>query len=612
MLMGVLLACTLASAQMIHVSPGGKPDAPGTAQEPATLQRAIELARKGQAKHVQLAAGEYYDVALTLTAADEGLTVSGPETGTATLYGGVPLAGWRKEGANLVCDVPKNLDTPVRLLIVNGEMAQRARWPQEGYLLHETVFPVRWMSTTAGGWERKPTDEELLTMQYKAGDLPDGFVPGNAEVTVYHMWDESCVPVASVDPATRIIRFREKLGHPAGAFGVQKYVVWNTVDGLQRPGQFYHDREAGRIVYRPREGETPAGLKAIAGKHERVIHLRGEKEKPVRNITLKNLAISATTVPGRSGGFGALGYPGAVQLSSTGRITLQNLHIKNVAAQGIDGTWSADHEDVTIENCHVEHTGAGGIAVGGKRIVIRNNHVHHVGGMFPSGIAIARNGTESVIENNEIHDTTYSAIACGGNKSVYRRNLIYRVMTELFDGGAIYLGGAKDCIVEENVCRDIGGKGGYSRTGYYLDEQCDGCIVRRNIAINVDMPLQNHMARNCIIEENVLVNDGELALGAARCENYIARRNVVRAGGKISIRSINAYKEWSDNIVFSAIGEYETIATDLYQTKAKQDSAPEGSIVENPLLRLRFEYGESSPARKLNLPVLDASMAGRR
>ena len=67
----------------------------------------------------------------------------------------------------------------------------------------------------------------------------------NAEITVYHMWDESVVGVKSLDPATQVIRFANPAGHPPGAFGVHNYVVWNVREGMTAPGQWYLDRTAG-------------------------------------------------------------------------------------------------------------------------------------------------------------------------------------------------------------------------------------------------------------------------------------------------------------------------------------------------------------------------------
>ena len=56
-------------------------------------------------------------------------------------------------------------------LAVADRLCPRARLPKEGTFTHETEFKVPWMSTTGGGWKRKPATEELTTMKYRAEDL---------------------------------------------------------------------------------------------------------------------------------------------------------------------------------------------------------------------------------------------------------------------------------------------------------------------------------------------------------------------------------------------------------------------------------------------------------
>ena len=58
---------------------------------------------------------------------------------------------------------------------------------------------------------------------------------------VYHMWDELLVGLAAHDPATRTLTFARPAAHPAGAFGVNTYVVWNVREGMTEPGQLLPD-----------------------------------------------------------------------------------------------------------------------------------------------------------------------------------------------------------------------------------------------------------------------------------------------------------------------------------------------------------------------------------
>ena len=134
----------------------------------------------------------------------------------------------------------------------------------------------------------EPTEAELTTMKFKPEDIGPGVDPRNAEVTVYHMWDESMVGVASIDREAGAMTFSSPTGHPPGAFGVKKYVVWNTRDGLTQPGQWCLDRTAGKVLYRPVTGEDMTAAQAFAPAVESIITLAGTAPVEVRRILINS------------------------------------------------------------------------------------------------------------------------------------------------------------------------------------------------------------------------------------------------------------------------------------------------------------------------------------
>ncbi|HUT90025.1 MAG TPA: hypothetical protein VMY37_11040 [Thermoguttaceae bacterium] len=175
------------------VAPSGKDDHPGTKEQPlATLEAARDAARKaGAGPHrIVVMPGEcFLTETFELDARDNGLTIEAGEGGKAALYGGVLVTGWRRDGEELWCaDLPglKEGTWDFRALVAGGRMPQRARLPESGTFLHRSVFDVRWLSSVGGGWERKPTQEELTTMQYDPRDVPATLEVRNAEVRVYH------------------------------------------------------------------------------------------------------------------------------------------------------------------------------------------------------------------------------------------------------------------------------------------------------------------------------------------------------------------------------------------------------------------------------------------
>ena len=346
-LMGLSAFVFAADSGIIVVAPGTKV---------ASIEAGLEAARQSDAKTIEVAPGEYFvERTIVLDSRDNGVTIRAKEAGKSILFGGRKISGWQKDGENFyAAQLPevKEGKWDFRTLVVNGRMCSRARWPKTGRLTHESRFDVPWMSSTGGGWKRKPTTEELTTMKFKAADLGEGFDPRNAEITVYHMWDESMVGVKSVNRATNTITFSSETGHPAGAFGVNDYVVWNLREGMSEPGQWYLDRTAGKVVYWPLAGEDMAAATVYAPVVESIVKIDGTK-----GVTLQGLTLTVTNTPLKAGGFGAGNFDGAISVRGGAICTLLGLEVFNAAGQGIKVSGGG----TTIDGCHIHDVGACGI-----------------------------------------------------------------------------------------------------------------------------------------------------------------------------------------------------------------------------------------------------------
>ena len=547
-------------AATFNVAPAGEDSNPGTQEKPfASLQAARDAARQaeGGPHRIVVMPGEFFVASpLVLDPQDSGLTIEAGEGGPVTLYGGSPVTGWQPDGDKFwAADLPEVKDGSwdFRALVVNGRMPPRARLPESGTFLHKSVFDVRWLSSVGGGWDRKPTEDELTNMLYDPKDLPPTLDVKNAEVRVYHMWDESMVGVARNDLERHALVFSTPTKSPPGAFGVKKYVIFNTREGMTQPGQWYLDRTRGKLVYWPLPGEDMNKAKVIAPRLERLIHLTGNRQKEITGVTLRGLTLQATTTPLKTGGFGAYAFDGAIRIDRARQCTLEGLEISCVGGWAIQ---SGNLNDSRIADCLLHDAGAGALRTSGAGTVIANNHIHHVGLYYPSAIAVAaygsRNGEGKGIHlyRNEIHDTPYSGIAGGGTGLVIEENLISRVMLEMQDGGAIY-GGMKEAILRGNVVRDVVKMGeGYGVSAYYLDEGARDCLVENNVSIGVARPTHNHIATNITIRDNVFVSEGEMSLTFQRSADCKLENNTLVAPGGIKLAPPNAVTVWKGNRVF--------------------------------------------------------------
>jgi hypothetical protein len=589
----------------------------------ATVRAARDAARKlgtGKAR-ICLRAGEYFlDKPLVLTARDSGLTIEAARGAAVVLYGGRPVTGWRREGEHLWSAALPDVAArkwDFRMLVVNGRFCERARLPSKGHFTHVSEFRVPWMTTTGGGWKRKPTKKELTTLRYRPQDLGPWLDVHNAELTIYHMWDESVVGIAAMDEKTHTLTLAQPTGHPPGAFGVRKYVVWNVRRGLGRRGQWMLDRTAGKVVYWPLDGEDMTKAKALAPTTESIVRIQGGKAQPARDITLRGLTLSVTNTPLVAGGFGAGRFDGAVWSHRTENCRLLDLEIVNVGGQGVKG-W--DDRALRIERCHIHHTGACGVKLGGTGGRVTDCRIHHVGRTYPSAIGLwgsGRGGKGHVFSHNEIHDTPYTAVACAGEDHRIEHNLIYRAMQELHDGAGIYITFCKRIVLRGNFIRDILDTGGYGASAYYLDEQAEDCLVEGNLSLRVRRPSHNHMARKNTVRNNVFVVAGDATLTFPRSSSYRFEKNVLYAKGRITFTNPAAIGAFADNVIFSGAGK--VVGRKLHKYRAA-DSAPlkpgAGSIFADPKL-LEYETGRvrfaaDSPARKLGIREIDVSAAGPR
>jgi hypothetical protein len=592
----LLFPCLVAPAIcQVFVSPNGNDSTPGTMSQPvATLARAVELSRslqQGQAKRIVLRRGTFSDTSVTITSADSGLIIESDSNEPALLVGGVPLSGWQRDDARFwSAPLPHGRNWDVRMLQVNGRFCPRALLPEQGTLTHRTEFKVPWMSTTGGGWKRKPTVEELTTLEYKEADVPPGLDIRNAEVTVFHMWDESVAGIVTNDVAAHKLKLSPPLGHPPGAFGVQTYCIWNIREGMTRPGQWFFDRRRQRIVYWPLESENMTNLTAVVPTQTAIIRL-----VDTTNITLRNFSLAVATVPLVTGGFAAAAFDGAVTLEAAPGATLSNLRIFNVAGQAIKGT--RHRHSTRVLDCDVSSCGAGGVYLSGADNIVSNTLIHGVGLMFPSAMGIHGEGDGCKLSHNEIYDTTYSAIGFGGKNLVIENNDISDCMKVLHDGAAIYCFAAKQAVLRSNFAHDIVDTGGYGASAYYLDEQSADCVVEDNISVNVVRPSHNHMATNNIIRGNVFMSQKEMRLTFPRCTGYRLEGNVFYAAGTLTFEGVNNVASWSRNLVYSGVGKIEGITLDGYSSTGKVSGLCGDTVVADSNAAVQLESKPPAAAR---------------
>ncbi len=602
-------------AAVFFVAPDGHDTNAGTREAPfATLVRARDAARQlgsSQVRRIVVRGGGYYDVSLLLDVRDSGLVIVAAPGEKPMLYGGRRVTGWKKDGDKFyAATLPGVTDRAwdFRLLVVNDQLRSRARLPKTGEFTHLTHFDAPWHTTVGGGFRGADKPELKLHLQYRQGDLGAWMDVNNAEVTIYHQWDDSIVGLKSLDPDTQTLSFSNASGYPPGAFGIRSYVVWNVREGMHEPGQWYLDRSRGMVVYWPQPGEDLSKLNVIAPAAESVICIKGNKGEPVTGVMLRGLGISTTTAPCRSGGFGAGVFAGAVEAEFIRNLRLLDLHIANVGGQGIRMQESVNS---LVEDCEVVNAGACGIRCGmgvGNRIV--SNRIAGVGRTYSSaiGLIVAGGGqkmpglelcSDNEVSNNEVSDAPYIGISFGGWKNRYERNLVREVMKDLRDGAAFY-GDGQENVLRGNMVRDI--PSGKQAHAYYIDELGENCLVENNLALNCEWPVHMHMATNNTIRNNLFVAGGASKLSFPRSSAFVLDRNIVFAGGPVTVENPSGVATWTNNLFFSCAGQYQGVPEGVQKGDPVFVDATNGD----------YRFQTNSPAPALGIIPLDFRDVGPR
>ena len=592
------------SEAVFYISPVGKDSNPGTREQPMkTFETARDAARnREEASHrIVILPGEYFlSKPFELDPRDNGLTIEAEQTGTVIINGGSLVTNWYRDGDNFWCaDLPgvKEGKWDFRVLVVNGNMAVRARYPDTATFLHRQVFNVKWLDIA---WERQPTPEELITMAYDPKDIPDDLDVRNAEVRVYHMWNESLVGVARNDTQRHALIFSSPCINPPGGYGIMRYVIFNTREGMTRPGQWYLDRTAGRVVYWPLKDEDMGRAKIIAPRIEQIFKISGTQEKKVEKITIRGLSFIVSNIPLKPAGFGAVSFDGAVNIEFANQCSLEKLDISNVGGLGIS---AAQMTGCRIIDCHIHHTGGAGVKFNGSDSFFSGNKVHDIGVNYPSAVGLSAGGENLHIYRNEIYNIPYSGMIIGGNDQLIEENHIYRVMLEMHDGAAIYTGSGNRINYRGNLAHDIIAIGkGYGVSAYYFDSGTKDCIMERNVSLRVNRPIHLDYTTNATLRDNVFITEGDMTLSFQQSADCIFIHNTVVAPGRITIGQPNAIKIWKDNLIYRngqvINGVQQAFIIDSamppYSIPGRKGSTKAMRVSKAPTLDGNIEYSEWS------------------
>ena len=523
----------------IWVSPKGNDFNDGTRQSPkatltAALRQAREWRRTGDDRMqggitVYMEGGTYALYEPVFIRPEDSGTKESPTVirsaadEKVVLSGGVRIKNWKKQGKLWVADVPTFNGRPLdfRQLWVNGEKAVRAR-DVEDFEKMNRICSVdennEVLYVPAVAVRRLIDNKRKMKAEY-------------AEMVLHQMWCVANLRIRSIEVQgdSAAVRFHQperriQFEHPWPRPMVttdghnSAFYLTNARELLDVPGEWYHDMNARRVYYYPREGEKMQEAEVMAPAIETLVQVEGTLDRPVCHIRFEKITFSYTTwmrpsekghVPLQAGMYltdgyridpkmqrdylnhpldnqGWLGRPtAAVRIAAAKQIDFERCRFEHLGSTGLD--YEEAVQGGVVRGCLFRDIAGNGLLVGSfspaahethlpydpadRREVctqqqINNCYFTEIGNEDWGCLAIAAGYVGDVnIEHNEISEVPYSGISlgwgwtqtvnCMRNNRVHA-NLIHHYAKHMYDVAGIYtLGSQPKSYVTENCVHSI-------------------------------------------------------------------------------------------------------------------------------------------------------------
>ncbi len=390
-------------------------------------------------------------------------------------------------------------------LFFDGEPMTIARWPNNGWV------------KIAGVPDGKDGGKFIYS-----GDRPKEWADtDNIWVHGYWTWDwaDSYEKVESIDTEYRIIHTRE----PHGVYGYkkgQRFYYLNILEELDRPGEWYLDRETGNLYFWPPKPLDKASCFVS------ILETPLVSMENTDNIRLEGMTLECTR-------------GNAVEIHGGARNAVAGCTIRNIGNAGVVINGGTENG---VTSCDIYEVADGGVNLsGGDRQTltpagnfVRNCHFHDFSRWCRTyRPAVRVSGVGNLIVNNLIHDAPHMAIGFSGNEHRIQFNEIHHVCWETGDVGAVYAGRdwtMRGNIVRHNFFHHIHGPHTHGAMSVYLDDAFSGTTIYGNVFYQASRAAFIGGGRDNTVENNIFVDCEPSVHIDARGLGW-AKEHVAKGGG---------------------------------------------------------------------------------
>jgi len=536
----------------LYVSSRGSDSNPGTKDKPfATIIRAQEEARRIKAKGmpkggiaVYLRGGNYFLTDGIVFGQDDSGTGNGPVVyrsypgEEARLIGGKQVSNFtlledpvilervpeEAKGRVWVADLKeegitgygrllprgRHVRTPrpgALELICDGEIMRLARWPNEGWERVAGLTVVEGVSRNteyqkgkfvyAGGRPERWKEEKEMWVK--------GYLGVNQPYSLIH------VKIGSIDTEKKVINLlpdtlpdADRWLAVAPVAKNHPYFVYNMLSELDAPGEFYLDRETGKLYFYP-PGDIKKSEVIATTLDKPVVSFNNASDIILFGLVLEGTWRSGIEIKG-----GRENLVAGSIIRNTGQFAVR-----------IESGWNH-----SVVGCDMYDMGEGGVSLNGgdrtklipARHTVENNHIYRFN-RFCGGYRTALwiEGTGQIVSHNVIHDSPMQGIYFDENDHVIEFNDMHDVVHEGRELGAMYIYGERTAlmnrgtVIRNNFFHHISTHSSPNLThglnAIHIDAMNSGLVIEKNIFYRVPTGISSTFPGN-YLTNNIFV-DGE-------------------------------------------------------------------------------------------------------
>jgi len=372
----------------------------------------------------------------------------------------------------------------------NDEPMTLSRWPNEGYVTIPEVFGERPQDIRG----TKGFMDGIIGYE---GDRPSRWL-NEKDVMLhgYWFWDwaDQRLKVGGIDTEARRITLEPQ---PQHAYGFRKgmyYYAYNLLPELDRPGEWYLDRDGGILYFWPpsplEQGQVMVSVVPT------LVRAAGVGDVWLRGLTFE----------------GSRGT--AVSASSVTRFFVAGCIIRNTGAWGV----GLSGEDSGMLGCDLYNLADGGISLsGGHRPsltpgnnVVDNCHFWRFGRWNPiCKPAVNIDGVGNRMSHCLVNDGPHMAVMWSGNDHIFEYNEMHSVVRSANDAGIMYAGynpAMRGHEIRYNYFHHVYGFAGKGCNGVYLDDMFCSATIHGNIFYQVPRAAFIGGGHDNVVDNNIFVD----------------------------------------------------------------------------------------------------------